>query len=180
MKTVVEIAKSYIGEKEIKGNAGFENEEFEKRMEAVGFRTGFAWCALFAELVYVSAFVDKKEELTKLFSAGAVKTMNNFKRAKGWKLARTAKPGALACFQTYRKGVPQWTGHIGIVEKVGKDSFTCIEGNTNANGGREGIEVARRIRRYNFDGANGLILRGFIVPDEEAKPKKKKKTKVEE
>lgn len=38
-------------------------------------------------------------------------------------------------------------GHTGIVEKVNADgSLGTIEGNTNDTGGREGYEVARRVR----------------------------------
>jgi len=167
MKTIIEIAKSYIGQKEIKGNKGFEDKEFEKRMKAVGFQSGWAWCCLFAELCYVSAMVDKKEELTKLFSASVARTQNNFIGSKNWKFTRTPAPGALAVFRSVRNGRLNWTGHIGIVEKVNKSkgTFNCIEGNTNTNGGREGIEVARRVRRLEFDRKNGLVLQGFIVPN---------------
>lgn len=178
MKTALEVAKSYLGQKEIKGNKGFEDKEFEKRMSAVGFKSGFAWCSLFAELCYISAFVDKKDELTKLFSAGAVKTMSNFKKSKNWTFTEKPQAGALVFFQTIRDGKKHWTGHVGIVEKVNKDSFTCIEGNTNGNGGREGIEVARRIRKYNFNNRNGLVLQGFVIPAAEPKKTKKATTKT--
>lgn len=40
-------------------------------------------------------------------------------------------------------------GHTGIVENVGHTTVTCIEGNTNDDGSREGYEVARRIRTKN-------------------------------
>jgi len=166
MKTVIEIAKSYLGQKEIKGNKGFEDKEFEKRMKAVGFVSGWAWCCLFAELCYVSAFVDKKEELTKLFSASVSKTQNNFINSKNWDFVRTPTPGSLAIFRSVRNGRLRWTGHIGIVEKFNKkdNTFNCIEGNTNGSGGREGIEVARKVRRLVFDRPNGLVLQGFIIP----------------
>ena len=172
MKTVVEIAKSYIGQKEIKGNQGFEDKNFEAKMKAVGFVNGYAWCCLFAELCWISSFVSKNKELTKLFSASVVKTLGNFNASPKYKLQRKAVPGALAVFQTIRNGKKHWTGHIGIVEKTGGDHFICIEGNTNGSGGREGIEVARRIRKYNFDNNNGLVLQGFIVPEEKKKNKK--------
>lgn len=169
LKTVVKIAQSYIGQKEIKGNQGFEDKEFEKRMEEVGFKKGYAWCCLFAELCFVSAMVDKKEELTKLFSASVVTTLRNFSGSKNWSIVKTPSPGALAVFQTVRNGRKHWTGHIGIVEKIDKKNktFTCIEGNTNGSGGREGIEVARRVRKIEFDRLNGLVLQGFIVPKKE-------------
>lgn len=171
MKTVIEVAKSYIGQKEIKGNKGFEDKEFQKRMEAVGFQSGWAWCCLFAELCYVSALIDKKDELTKLFSASVAKTQNNFIASPNWEMVSKPVPGSLAIFRSVRNGRLRWTGHIGIVEKVNKKdgTFQCIEGNTNANGGREGIEVANRKRRDNSKALNGLLLQGFIVPKKQNK-----------
>ncbi len=165
MKQVIAIALSYVGQQEIKGNKGFTDKEFEKRMKAVGFQSGWAWCCLFAELCYISAFVDKKEELTKLFSASVTKTARNFVASKNWEMVDKPTPGALAIFRVVRSERPQWQGHIGIVEKVNKDkTFQCIEGNANSSGGREGIEVANRKRRLVFDLPNGLVLQGFIVP----------------
>jgi hypothetical protein len=51
------------------------------------------------------------------------------------------KPGDIMIMQ-FAHG----TGHTGIVEAVGPTTVTCIEGNTNDDGSREGYEVARRIR----------------------------------
>lgn len=169
MKQVIAIALSYVGQKEIKGNKGFEDKEFEKRMKAVGFQSGWAWCCLFAELCFVSAFVDKKEELTELFSASVTATARNFNASKNWNMTDKPSPGALAIFRVVRNGRKAWQGHIGIVEKVAKDkkTFTCIEGNANSSGGREGIEVAIRKRKLEFDKPNGLVLQGFIVPVKE-------------
>jgi hypothetical protein len=46
---------------------------------------------------------------------------------------------------------------------VSSSGFMSIEGNTNSNGGREGIEVAEKARDYNFYDKNGLCLKGFIT-----------------
>ena len=53
-------------------------------------------------------------------------------------------PGSL---WVLRKEWGDWT-HIGIVTKAEEDVFMAIEGNTNEQGSREGIEVARKIRGY--------------------------------
>jgi len=165
-KKIVETAKGFIGQAEIKGNKGFESKEFERLMERVGWRTGWAWCSLFAELVLKLAYKgndDVTKELDKLCNASAVKTLKNFRNA-GYKVSGKATPGAVAIWQSKRRGVKSWTGHVGIVTKVHKDYFETVEGNTGSGGVREGEVVATRKRRYNFDAYNGLELQGFIWP----------------
>jgi hypothetical protein len=61
-----------------------------------------------------------------------------------------------------KNGKPQTTGHVAVVVDVDKIGFTTVEGNTNASGGREGIEVALKKRSYKFYEPNGLQLMGFI------------------
>ena len=53
---IVEIAMNYLGQEEVSGNMGFEDDEFEKKMKAVGWEKGQAWCAYFAELVWKEAY----------------------------------------------------------------------------------------------------------------------------
>lgn len=164
-------AHQYIGEKETPNNSGFQNPIFQKLMELVGWQTGEAWCASFAKLVWFEAYKNDPKrlaELQKLFSKSATQTYKNFDNSD-WKTQTpegkpilTPQEGALV---VWRMG-NTWTGHIGIVCKVvSPTEFETIEGNTDAAGGREGIEVAHR-RRFvtrTFD-ANGFNLLGFILP----------------
>jgi hypothetical protein len=162
MNKAVEVAKSFIGMKEIPGNMGFEDERFEELMEEVGWQKGQAWCSYWVELVWKLAFPDQKERLDKLFAAGAVKTYNNFKGSE-YKVDHHPEPGCVAIWQTWKDNLPHWTGHAGIVVRVINDNqFESIEGNTNSSGGRDGIEVAKKIRKINLDTRNGLVLKGFI------------------
>ncbi len=163
---IVETAKSFIGQGEIKGNQGFESAEFEALMKRIGWRIGWPWCALFGELVLKLAYKGNAEihaQLDKLCSASAVTTLRNFRNA-GYKVSTKATPGALAIWQSKRRGVKSWTGHVGVVVKVNKDYFETVEGNTGSGGEREGEIVAQRKRKYNFDVYNGLELQGFIWP----------------
>ena len=48
------------------------------------------------------------------------------------------------------------------MEEVGDAWIKTIEGNTNDQGGREGIEVARKRRMYAWTNGPGLNLIGFI------------------
>jgi thiol-disulfide isomerase/thioredoxin len=155
---VVEIAESYVGQKEIHGNQGFLNKDFEKKMRAVGFYTGAPWCAFFVKLVWK----ESDTERYKLIAGSALQTMRNFVKAE--KIDLVAKPnvGAIAIYRTMKNGKAQTTGHVAVVIEVGDVTFTTVEGNTNASGGREGIEVAKKYRSYKFYEPNGLQLMGFI------------------
>jgi hypothetical protein len=61
-----------------------------------------------------------------------------------------------------KKGKAQTTGHVAVVVGFNDLEFTTIEGNTNASGGREGVEVALKKRSYKFYNPDGLQLMGFI------------------
>lgn len=174
---IVYTARKYIGLQEIKGNLGFKDERFEQLMKEVGWQKGQAWCAYFTELVWKSAYsnytnkqfvINYNKLLDKLFSAGAVKTYNNFKNSDMFEVNKTPEPGCVVIWQYYKDSKPHWSGHAGIVIKVysdDSDKFETIEGNTNSQGGREGIEVAKKIRTLDFEPKQrGLVLKGFIHP----------------
>ena len=57
---IIGIAKGYLGQKEVPGNKGFQDKDFEKKMRQVGFYTGAPWCAFFVKLVYGEAYYDVK------------------------------------------------------------------------------------------------------------------------
>jgi len=166
---IVNTACNYIGYCEISGNKGFQNEKFEDLMKNVGWQKGQAWCAYFTELVWKEAYQQYNAymfpTLDKLFSAGAVATFNNFKKVKEFEISEIPVPGSVVIWQKYKDGMPHWTGHAGIVTEVYKDVFKSVEGNTNDSGGREGIEVAEKLRDVDFRILpNTLVLKGFIHP----------------
>ena len=143
---------------------GFKDKVFEKKMEAVGFVKSYAWCALFAELVWTEAYKGSGlvNVLKKLFSASATTTYKNFDIDGTFKVSQTPQIGAVVI---WRHG-SGWQGHAGIVVSIDGDNIGTVEGNTNAAGGREGIEVAAKVRKWKDAPyqANGLNLVGFIIP----------------
>lgn len=163
---IVKVAKKYIGQHEKPNNSGFKDADFEKRMKDTGWSTGLSWCAFFCELVWKEAYNNPVvfKELDKLFSGSATTTYKNFELSGTWKVGQEPRPGALA---VWRYG-SDWKGHIGVViDKVGTTSFSSIEGNTNSEGGREGIEVAEKLRKLNAPfSPKGLNLVGFVYPKE--------------
>jgi hypothetical protein len=160
---VIAAARSIIGQKEIPGNKGFVDPVFEKRMKDTGWNKGESWCCYTTELIWKTAFTTSHylyEEIDKLFSGSAVKTFSNFKDSPHFETGPTPRHGAISIFR-HGKG---WEGHAGIVIPViDINTFHNVEGNTNASGGREGIEVAEKIRHLNEPfKANGLNIEGFI------------------
>lgn len=157
-----EVASKYIGQTEKPANAGFNDAEFEAKMKAVGFQPSFAWCALFTELVFKETYPHKLRDLDKLFSASAVQTFKNFEKAS-YPIGNVPREGHLVIWQTMKNGVPQATGHAGIVGKVTDNwIFESIEGNTSDSGSREGYIVAKRIRKHIKDVKDGLKVLGFV------------------
>lgn len=166
---IVSVAKKYIGQKEISGNLGFNDKLFEDKMKKVGFQKGFAWCSLFAELVYKEAYNTISNsllgKLEKLFSASVMTTRNNFVSQYG-KLKLEGLPGDLVIWQNIKN---PGTGHIAILSSPATKSlkyFNSIEGNTNGAGSREGDSVLEKQRLYTFEPTGSLKLLGFISPIE--------------
>jgi hypothetical protein len=161
---IASIAKGYIGQQEVRGNKGFKDAFFEEKMKAVGWNVGEAWCATFAELVWREAYAqmnsEVEHELRSLFSSSATKTFSNFKFSK-YGVSKKPEVGSLVCFK-YGKG---WQGHIGIVVAINGKEMVCVEGNTNTQGGREGIEVGEVRRILDFTSSDDkLNLLGFVNP----------------
>jgi hypothetical protein len=158
------IASKYLGKRETPNNSGFKDKDFEKRMRDVGWDKGQSWCVYFCELVWMEAYAkndEVKRRITELFSGSATATYKNFDLNKIFTVSQTPVIGAIAI---YRYG-SDWRGHAAIVEKILPNATQGIDGNTNDDGGREGIEVARKIRKIKKPyTSTGLNLVGFIHP----------------
>lgn len=176
IEEVIAYAKSKIGFKELKGNMGFEDPVFDTIMRQNGFQDSWAWCMLFAKSCYtVPTFSGKSKVLPavdKAFTPGAVKSYQNAASdVNHFKVSKIPSIGDVVIWQNYKDGKPHWTGHAGIVSHIDDEYpnlFHSIEGNTNSEGGREGIEVAemRGMTRHDTlspKRKNGLNILGFIT-----------------
>jgi hypothetical protein len=165
-RIAVSVAKKYIGEREIPNNQGFVDAEYQKRIEACGWLVGQAWCSYAGELIWKEAYPELFDVLDKLFDASAVKTCYNFRKSDLFVCNHNPLPGCLVIWQTYRYGVPYWTGHLGIYDhSLPSNNFYSIEGNTNASGGREGIENATKLRPLKFEPTGvkeELVIMDFV------------------
>ena len=139
-------AISFVDQKELKGNSGFEGINFERLMLLTGWRFGLSWCVFFVELVWKVSNVQGN----KLFSGGAVKTWNNFVASPFFETSNIPEVGDVVIWQTYRNGKARWTGHAGIIIALDRGQIITVEGNTNSDGGREGFKVAIKNKRTKF------------------------------
>ena len=168
---IISYAFDSIGQQEIKGNQGFKDPDFDKDMRDLGrFQNGWAWCVCFCEMVWKKAFKDFNvnddiyNEMARLITPGAVKTMRNFVKSEGWTVSQIPTIGGIAIWQKYKNGKPTTQGHAAIVLDSNETNVITIDGNTNDQGGREGYIVAEKSRRMNFGEKSGLVLLGFIHP----------------
>lgn len=154
-------AKKYIGQQEIRGNQGFVNPAFEAEMKEEGFEKGYAWCMLFARVVFVNCYPEKAIELRKLFVPGVLNTFRNLQNA-AYPVGNLPQLDSLVCWKQVRNGKPTGFGHAGIVSSLGEDhSWKSIEGNTSTPGEREGYIVAEHSHKISTS-LNGLQLLGFV------------------
>jgi hypothetical protein len=170
--SIVCSAKKYVGQKEVSGNKDFVDAHFKRKMIDRGWESGQAWCSYAAEQFWYEGYTKSNYQIASkvadLFSANAVRTYNNL-AANGFEGSLEPEPGDLAVWQSYWAGKPRkngiwYLGHIGVVIDVTDNGFTSVEGNSNQSGGREGIEVAKKERTFDFDVKQGLRLIGFIKP----------------
>lgn len=170
---IVKTALKYVGQEEIKGNQGFKDPEFERKMEVVGFDAGEAWCDLFAELVWKEAYQQYDANyyglLDLLFTQVAVSTFSKFKKHSKFETGVEPSIGAMAVWQRYKEGKGTWMGHISpaVVDiNMDRTVMQTVEGNTNKEGAREGTHVLIKDRPIDFTvKENGLVLIGFIYPN---------------
>jgi len=160
---IVELAKSYVGIKEVGKNAGFSSEDFEARMRKLGWIPGQAWCAYFAKLLWLEAYQGSEihSTLKNVLSGGVIQTFRNAKGSPLLKVADMPVVGGLVLFE-----VGAGKGHEGVCITV-RDEFRIgtVEGNTNAVGSRDGDGVLERQRSLDVNTKKWRYL-GCIHPPE--------------
>jgi peptidoglycan hydrolase-like protein with peptidoglycan-binding domain len=123
------------------------------------------WCAMFVSWCFFHEGLPLPASISKGFAYTPVGAAW-FKRQDRW--TRRPEVGAVIFFDFPGDGVDR-ISHVGIVERVNPDgSPTCLEGNTNAPGGRTGGQVMRHRRSVGIVGY-GLPNYGVKVarPDED-------------
>jgi len=132
--TLLGIARSQIGLTEIPKGSNW-GQHVEKYLASVGIGFPAAWCMAF---VYwcVNKAADEMKVANPLFKTGGVMAQWNASKALR---VKTPQRGDIFIMD-FGKGL----GHTGIVESVQGDRIMTIEGNSNSQGSRDGVEVCRK------------------------------------
>jgi hypothetical protein len=143
------VARGELGVREVGANRGPRVEEY---LGSVGLKGGFAWCGSFVYWCF-GQIREPGQENKCPRTAGALAMWDKAEHNQ----RRTAPTLASVFVLAKGKGL----GHVGIVEQIhGDGRVTTIEGNTNAEGSREGDSVARHTWNPN-DGKRGWLV-GFL------------------
>lgn len=169
---IVAVAKSFVGQKEKPNNSGFIDPLFEKKEKARGWINGQSWCAYTGELIWYDAFTEIEPDalplINKYFSGSAVQSYKNFKASPEFKVRKEPVLGGILIWQHGDSEL----GHMGCcIALTDINHVGSVEGNTNAAGGREGIEVALKNRVLNLPhSTTGLNYLGCVQPNRIIKP----------
>jgi len=135
---LIEVASSQIGVKERTGHN--DGKQVEKYLRATGLGKGNAWCAAFITWCHEQANIPnpKSAYCPDWFKSNVVYERNALNI---W--VYTFKKGQVfgLYFEAKRR-----VAHVGILEGETKFSYETIEGNTDADGSREGDGVYKKIR----------------------------------
>lgn len=133
----LKMAITQIGVAEVPRGSN-DGPQVRQYLAAVKLAAGYAWCMAFVYWCAARAAADL-HQVNPLLQTGGVLRQWNERPA-----LRVTKPQSGDVFIIdFGKGV----GHTGFVERVLPDGrLQTIEGNTNADGSREGYAVCRRVR----------------------------------
>lgn len=133
------IAKSQMGiEENPRGsNSGPEVNAY---LKSVGLDPGYAWCMAFVYWCVGKAAINLGTINPLIKTGGVMRQWNETS------LKKIVDPREVRIGDIFIMSFSGGNGHTGFVENTDGLSIHTIEGNTNDEGGREGYEVARRIR----------------------------------
>lgn len=171
---IVKIARSYVGQDEIPPNMGFKDPKFDAKMRAVGFINSYAWCSLFAKLVWLESLSDElviQAKIRRLLGPSALGTLHNVGQAGGFVIDKIPAPGSIVIWK-HGTDPSGYQGHAGIVTQTaeslsGLKGFSSVEGNTSPTdpNERNGGTTAEKIHGLDLPpNPHGLNLVAFIHP----------------
>jgi hypothetical protein len=128
-KEIITIAQSQIGIREVTGNN--DGVMVETYLAVAGLKKGEPWCAAFLSWIF------KK--------AGYAQPSTGWSPALFPSQRLVKLPAAGLLFGIYFPSLKR-IGHCGLIENVNGNWLSCVEGNTNINGSRDGDGVYRKLR----------------------------------
>jgi hypothetical protein len=165
---IVEVAKRYVGKKEISGNKGWTDKEFQKEMKAMGWQYGQPWCMYLVKLIWRKAYQELYPDNAAIIAiinvnitGGSLDTAARVRKWKDFEFSQKPQVGAIAIWQKTSN-----TGHGAVVIGCPTNSrfIDTVEGNTNTAGGRDGD--SSMIKKRDLEMKSSLHLLGFVIPKE--------------
>ena len=160
-KRLIEIAKSYIGTKEIGGdNKGPQVEKFQKALGGPAVQQ--AWCVDFIH--YCAKEVDSEQGGTPSALYKSQLVMDVWNKTDPSLRLSNPEPGCVMLWEHHKDGKRTGLGHAGIVTHVGVSVVDTIEGNTSDGSGinRDGDGVYSRQRSIASSPKSTMKVLGFI------------------
>lgn len=143
--------------KETGNNSGWTDPDFQQEMKNHGWAKGFAWCAIFTKYIWDRFNITSTNQKNhKDISINVMQTYNRFKSISTLN-PEGLEPGSLVIWQSKKNAT---SGHIGIyLGSLDNETIVTLEGNTDADGSREGdgIYIKKRIFKN-----CGFTFKGFI------------------
>lgn len=146
---VLEVASLEVGIRELGRNRGPRVDQYIRAAGLDPERGSYPWCVCFIQWCFQQAAKDLGTE------SPLPRTASVHKLWAAAPACRTVRPYPGRIFLLDHGA---GTGHAGLVEAVTGTHAVTVEGNTSADGAREGDGVFRRVRR--FDGNERLL--GFL------------------
>lgn len=146
--TALDIAKTQIGLEEIPRGSNW-GINIKKYLASVGIDFPASWCMGFVYWCLNEA-AKKKGVKNPLIKTGGV--LNQWQNIPVSYKVKTPQPGDI-----FIMDFGQGHGHTGYVEKVDGNRIETVEGNSNADGSREGYEVCRKPHGRPISSIHGFI-----------------------
>lgn len=128
---IVQIARQFVGTKEIGNNHGFDNPYFEVLLTKLGWKRGSAWCGYSAMLKWYLYYQGQEKVYAKIKHVLHPHVRTMWERATQSQVVKTGQIpmiGAIACWAVGTDG----SGHCGLVVAINEDgTFLNVEGNTS-------------------------------------------------
>ncbi|BDI27970.1 hypothetical protein CCAX7_000210 [Capsulimonas corticalis] len=163
-QAVIARATQYIGTKEVPLGSN-EGPMVNRFLLAANCAPGNPWCMAFVYAMFSWSAYTSVNGQTLLIATASCQVQADHAKANGLLVSADDAREQLAPGWVMLKWEPELGryAHSGIVTSYDKASgvFKTIEGNTNTDGGREGVEVARQTRGIN-DTAGGHPKYAFI------------------
>ncbi len=160
---IVEVAKSFVGQKEIPGNKGWEDKAFEAKMRKMGWWVTAPWCMFLCRLVWKEAYAYFYNDAAVMSIIGSningssIDSAAKVRKYKDFEFSDKPVVGAIVIWSKTKT-----SGHGAIVISVNGNNFTTVEGNTNEAGSREGDRTL--IKKRSLDTKSSMTILGFVIP----------------